>query len=109
MSIRIEMKELQLIIRALLENARKENINFMNIDIDYYWQIDVDDWEDFSSSSAPEPGVNSLIDDWHFLQYILDDDERTMVIFDYERLASIMRLLGQTIRNLNKNNQEFNQ
>ena len=54
------------------------------------------EWEDFNSDSPPEPCVGSLVDDWESLQKILTG-EHIVTYLDYERFASILRAVSETI------------
>ncbi|MDJ0658444.1 MAG: hypothetical protein QNJ42_03030 [Crocosphaera sp.] len=66
------------------------------VETDYYWLITSDEWEDFNSNSPPDPVVGSLIDDWESLQKILTQ-EHIVTYLDYERFASILRAISETI------------
>ena len=55
-----------------------------------------DEWEDFKSNSPPKPDVGSLVDDWNSLEKILKKEE-IVTYLDYERFASILRAVSETI------------
>lgn len=94
MTIKVTIDELESIFKRLVQKAREDGIEFVNIESDYYWIIFSDEWDNFSSS--PEPSVGSLIDDWNSLQGI-SKTNRIVTYLDYERLASILRALSETI------------
>lgn len=96
MSINIRIEQLEFIFKLLIEKAKNDQIKTLSIDIDYYWIIMSDDWEDFSSNSTPDPAVGSLVDDWESLQKILTQ-EHIVTYVDYDRFASILRAISETI------------
>ncbi|WP_157951128.1 hypothetical protein [Cyanothece sp. BG0011] len=55
-----------------------------------------DEWDNFNSDSPPDAAVGSLVDDWESLQKILTQ-EHIVTYVDYDRFASILRAISETI------------
>jgi hypothetical protein len=94
MTIHITLDEIDLLYKRLIQRAKNDKIEFVDIETDYYWIISSDEWDDFSFS--PDPCVGSLAEDWNSLQEILTTD-RIVTYLDYDRLASIVRALSEKI------------
>ncbi|MGL5806480.1 MAG: hypothetical protein ACRC2R_26210 [Xenococcaceae cyanobacterium] len=96
MTICLKIEEIEFIFEHLIQKAKNDKIELVNIETDYYWIITSDDWDDFSSCLSPEPCIGSIVDDWNSLQEILKT-KQIVTYLDYERLASILRALSETI------------
>lgn len=94
MTIRINVDELKQIFRFLVQRMNDDNIEFIDVETDFYWLITSDEWSNFNSS--PEAVVGSLVDDWNSLQQVLES-KHIVTYLDYERFASILRAMSQTI------------
>ena len=94
MTTRITVNEIKHIFEHLIQRISDDKIEFIDIETDYYWFITSDEWDNFSST--PNMAIGSLIDDWISLQKILRT-EHMVTYLDYERLASILRAISETI------------
>lgn len=100
MTIRITVDELKQIFELLLQRINNDKIEFVEVETDLYWLITSDEWSNFNSS--PEAVVGSLKDDWNSLQEILEN-KQIVTYLDYERFASILRVMSETIAPSKKN------
>lgn len=96
----ITVNEIKQIFEYLLQRINNDNIESVDVETDYYWLIASDEWDNFESS--PEAVVGSLVDDWNSLKEILESN-RTATYLDYERFASILRAISETIAPSKKN------
>ncbi|MBD2197054.1 MULTISPECIES: hypothetical protein [Calothrix] len=94
MTIRITLDEIKQIFELLFQRIKDDKIEFVDVETDFYWLITSDEWSYFDSS--PEAVVGSLVDDWDSLQEVLES-ERIVTYLDYERFASILRAMSETI------------
>jgi signal transduction histidine kinase len=94
MTICITVNKLKQIFELLLQRINDDNIQFIEVETDFYWLITSDVWSNFDSS--PEAVVGSLIDDWNSLQEVLEN-KHIVTYLDYERFASILRAMSETI------------
>lgn len=92
--MRISVEEIEQVFHRLIEKIKEDKIQFLDIETDYYWIITSADWDNFASE--PTIAVGSLIDDWDSLQKVLRDECITTYL-DYERFASILRAISETI------------
>ncbi|BAZ49461.1 hypothetical protein NIES4103_20730 [Nostoc sp. NIES-4103] len=99
MTIRITVDELKQIFELLFQRIKDDKIEFVDVETDFYWFVTSDEWSNFDSS--PNVAVGSLIDDWDSLQEILRN-KRIVTYLDYERFASILRVISETIAPSNK-------
>ena len=105
MTIRITVDDLKQIFEFLLQRINNDKIEFVDVETDFYWLITSDEWSNFDSS--PEAVVGSLVDDWNSLQEILED-KRIVTYLDFERFASILREISETIAHSEKKSVEEN-
>ena len=105
MTLRINVDEIKQIFEYLIQRINNDNIEFVDVETDYYWLITSDEWDDFDSS--PEAVVGSLVDDWDSLQEVLES-KRIVTYLDYERFASILRAISETIAPSKKKSVEDN-
>lgn len=96
MAIVITIEEIERIFERLIQRAKDDKIEFLEIPTDYYWIIDSDKWDDFTSDPT-NPSVGSLVDDWQCLQKILKNEEHLVTYLDYDRFASILRAVSENI------------
>ncbi|MEM9922158.1 MAG: hypothetical protein AAF915_00120 [Cyanobacteria bacterium P01_D01_bin.50] len=94
MTIRITVDDLKQIFEFLLQRINNDKIEFVDVETDFYWLITSDEWSNFDSS--PEAAIGSIVDDWNSLQEILED-KRIVSYLDFERFASILREISETI------------
>jgi len=94
MKIRIGVDEMELIFDRLIQRIKNDNIEFVDVETDYYWIVTTDEWDNFTSPS-PSAAVGSLVDDLLSLQNILKTAQVTYL--DLERFASILRAVSETI------------
>ena len=105
MKLCITVDEIKRIFECLIQRINNDNIESVEVEIDYYWLITSDEWDNFDSS--PEIAVGSLVDDWNSLQEVLES-KRIVTYLDYERLASILRAISETIAPSTKKSAEDN-
>ncbi len=105
MTIRITVDELKQIFEFLLQRINNDKIEFVDVETDFYWLITSDEWSNFDCS--PEAVIGSLVDDWDSLQEILEN-KRIVTYLDYERFASILREISETIAPSKKQSVEEN-
>lgn len=108
MTIRITVDELKQIFELLFQRIKDDKIEFVDVETDFYWLVTSDEWSNFDSSL--KVAVGSLMDDWDSLQEILQN-KRIGTYLDYERFASILRVISETIAPsnqifVNENNDE---
>lgn len=96
MTIKVKMDEIESIFMLLIQRAKNDWIEVIDLETDYYWVITTDEWDDFKSDPSPKPVVGSLYDDWESLKKILSG-EHIVTYLDYERFASILRAISETI------------
>ena len=94
MTIRINVNELKQMFDFLVQRINDDNIEFIDVETDFYWLVTSDEWSNFNSS--PEAVVGSLVDDWNSLQEVLKS-KGIVTYLDYERFASILRAMSETI------------
>lgn len=105
MKLCITVDEIKQIFECLIQRINNDNIESVDVEIDYYWLITSDEWDNFDSS--PEIAVGSLVDDWDSLQEVLES-KRIITYLDYERFASILRAISETIAPSKKKSVEDN-
>lgn len=93
--MRISVEEIEQVFHRLIERIKQDKIEFIDIETDYYWIVMSCDWNNFTSD-YPEIAVGSLTDDWDSLQKLLRNECITTYL-DYERFASILRAISETI------------
>ena len=91
---RIAVNEIKLIFELLIQRITNDKIDLLDVESDYYWIIPSEEWDNFAS--FPDMVVGSLVDDWNSLQEVLET-ERIVTYLDYERFASILRVMSETI------------
>ncbi|MBD2181644.1 hypothetical protein H6S82_21410 [Planktothrix sp. FACHB-1355] len=103
MTIQISVDEMEQFFKRLIQRIKDDKIDFIDVETDYYWIINSDVWDNFDVT--PDISVGSLIDDWNSLQKVLTS-EQMVTYLDYDRFASILRALSETISPLKKKNIE---
>jgi hypothetical protein len=94
MAIRVSLSDMENIWMSLVERMRKDGIEDVDIDDDYYWLVSTDEWANFEST--PNCVVGSLHDDWAELQKVVRR-QQIPTYLDLERFASVLRSLSEKI------------
>lgn len=64
-------------------------------DVDLYWSIP--NQELYNMYEEPKNfTIGSIMDDWTFLQKLLDE-ERQVVGYDFHKISSVLKMLGEKI------------
>lgn len=87
----IEKSKLRIICKKILDFIDEKT----EINEDSYWLIGSDVWTKFSED--PSADVGSLNDDWHYLNQIIEEEDRIVSSSDLDRLSSILRAVSQEI------------
>ena len=91
----VTVRELRILFDKLMNKMEAENgIQSLEIDIDYYWIVSSGEWTNFEADVSLD--VGSLIDDWESLQKVVSE-EHIPTYVDFDRLASILRAVSETI------------
>lgn len=92
----LKKADIRKLIEALINQLDKLNdstsFTFYN---DLYWNITDEELYD-PYNDPKELTMGSLIEDWEFLQNILDG-KREMIDYDLTKLASLLRFLGKSM------------
>lgn len=93
--MKVTVSELRILFEKLMNKMEENGIISLDInDIDYYWIVSSDEWTNFETDVSLD--VGSLIDDWQSLQKVISE-EHIPTYVDFDRLASILRAIGETI------------
>ncbi|KQT28481.1 hypothetical protein ASG22_19970 [Chryseobacterium sp. Leaf405] len=94
-SIKIQKEELKQVFFTLInkiDNLNEDEIYFQK---DLYWNIN--DEELYNVYEEPKNiTIGSIKEDWDFLQKILTSD-REIINYDFNKIANILRLIGEKI------------
>jgi len=91
----VTVGELRILFDKLMNKMEQEGIISLDInEIDYYWIVSSDEWTNFETDVSLD--VGSLIDDWKSLQKVRSE-EHIPTYVDFDRLASILRAVAETI------------
>ncbi|BFO65987.1 hypothetical protein [Chryseobacterium sp. KCF3-3] len=92
----LKKADIKKLIEALINELDKLNDSTsFTFDSDLYWNIT--DEELYNPYKDPiELTTGSLVEDWEFLQNILDG-KREMIDYDLSKLASLLRFLGKNM------------
>jgi len=88
--MKVTLAEAYDLLKVIIEKSGFNMSDEIEINYDYYWNLDVSEMFDFEKK--PEVMVGSLYDDHDWLKRIATDDFAT--ILDFERFAHL--LLGMT-------------
>lgn len=89
---KISKKELEIIFNLILQKLSKEKIDEIEFDMDEYWIITTDEWNEFKDS--PKPAVGSLKEDIEYLKKSIEYNEMISYV-DFDRLASVLRAISE--------------
>jgi hypothetical protein len=93
--MKVTVSELRILFEKLMNKMEENGILSLDInDIDYYWIVSSDEWTNFETDVSLD--VGSLIDDWKSLQKVISE-EHIPTYVDFDRLASILRAVSETI------------
>lgn len=94
--ITITPEELRKICEMLLNQVITSGFKQIDLETDYYWDIFMDDREDFNIK--PDPVVGSLFDDIEELRRVLRKEIPPTVV-DFQRLANVLIAVGEKMSN----------
>lgn len=86
----IKTKELEGLFQLIIEKLEKSNINSIEFDTDWYWEICNDEIIDFKKE--PSPVVGSLSDDIDIVKRILSG-KMPFSYMDFDRIAAILKVI----------------
>ena len=93
--MKIEIEELRKITNLIFDHIRDDiNVSEINLDKDFYWDIDDDKIYDMESKPV-EVDVGQLHDDWEFLSKIDNKEEAVSLMFVH--LAPLLRYIGTEV------------
>ncbi len=93
--MKIEIEELRKITNWIFDHIRDDvNIKEINLDEDFYWDIDDDKLYDMQSKPI-EIDVGQLYDDWEFLSKIDNKEEAVSLMLIH--LAPLLRYIGTKV------------
>ncbi|MBP2618380.1 hypothetical protein [Chryseobacterium jejuense] len=95
---KVELKkaDFKKLIEALVSELEKLNdSDSFAFDNDLYWNIIDEELYD-PYKDPTELTMGSLVEDWEFLQKVLDG-KREMIDYDLYKLASLLRFLGKSM------------
>ena len=90
----IKLKELEIMFAYLFKRAYACNIDHINLDHDFYWNIGSDERLDLTKD--PKIMVGSLYDDFQSLQLLLKRKHAASVV-DLERLGNLLIYMNEFI------------
>lgn len=94
-SIKIQKKELKQILFTIINKIDNLNEAEISFHKDLYWNIN--DEELYNVYEEPKNiTIGSIKEDWDFIQKILTDD-REIINYDFNKIANILRLVGEKI------------
>jgi hypothetical protein len=88
----ITVSEIELLFKLVVRKLKDDRINEIQINMDKYWIVLSDEWNDFEKT--PEPAVGSLLEDAALLKNAIEDN----AIHSYselDRLSSILRYISE--------------
>ena len=88
----IKTEDLKQIFDLIIKKLNDDQVNEIDLDIDYYWLITADDWD--VENEKPEIVVGSLIDDWNELCKCISEKEILSYI-EFDRCSSILRAISE--------------
>ena len=92
----IDKAELISVLEILIKNLKERNDQEFLTDTDFYKLIGTDEWDDFQDESI-DPDIGSINDDWESLKLLLFDNDRPFSSVDFDRVASILRVVSESI------------
>lgn len=95
--MKIKLSDLIPLCELIIKQASNQEIQEINLDLDFYRSIDPDDLYTIKQE-RPRIVTNSLEDDWEGLQNVLSGEE-PVVTFDFIRYANVMKLVASAVKN----------
>lgn len=89
---KIDVAELEVIFGKIINKLKSEEIYNIEIESDLYRFIPTDKWDSYDDD---EILTGSLFDDLDSLKLILKDSNRMVTFVDFDRLASILRIISE--------------
>ena len=96
--ITITREMLSKVFDSLLLKLEQDDVNEVVLQNDYYRLIPTDEWTNFENQVEV---VGSLVDDFDSLNLVINDSERLPTYVDFDRTASILRAISETLNPVN--------
>ncbi len=94
--MKISVAKLRRSSNFLFDHLEEEGHSYIELDHDYYWQIDHPE-ELYDPLNEPKDlGLGQLYDDYEYIQQVADG-ERETISYDAVWLSSILRYIGEKI------------
>ncbi len=84
--------EIEAIFKLVINKLKEDEVSYIEIPDDDYWQVPADQWSDFGT--VPEPVVCSLADDFNYLKKAIEASS-IISYSDFDRLASLLRIISE--------------
>lgn len=88
----ISVLEIEILFKLAIEKLKKDNIEYIQFDIDEYWIILSDEWAKFTS--PPKLSVGSLNEDMHYLKKSIEE-KGIFTYSDFDRIATLLRVISE--------------
>jgi predicted HAD superfamily phosphohydrolase YqeG len=88
----ISVDEIEKIFSLVVEKLKKDGVGNISFDLDEYWIILTNEWNDFKN--VPSPSVGSFVDDVNCLKKVIGQN----IIYSYsefDRIAIVLRALSE--------------
>jgi hypothetical protein len=89
---RISLNELEILFRLVIEKLKRDEVYQAELDMDEYWIITADEWNNFKV--LPTLCVGSLSEDVQFLKEAISEDAM-YTYSDLDRVATILRAISE--------------
>jgi len=92
--INIRTEDLKRIFNRIIDKLERASIEQVSLDNDLYRFVPTDQWGDFQNDVIE---VGSLYDDLESLLAMVNDSEIPCTFVDFDRTASILKSISQTL------------
>jgi len=94
----IKSKQLEKIFALIIQKLNQENIDYIELDEDLYWEVPYNQFTDIKQN-IENLEVGSFTDDWNILQETLKN-KTILDNNDFNRIANILKAIGLKIEAL---------
>jgi hypothetical protein len=94
----INLDNLEKAFEQIILKLKREEIEEIQLTEDYYKFIPTDEWSNLEEDVIL---VGSLIDDIDSLYKVLNEPHQTFTYVDFDRIASILRAISETLNPVN--------
>jgi hypothetical protein len=88
----ISTNDLKIIFSRIIDKLEFENIDRIDLEIDFYWYISAEVWQSFEQ---PPALLGSLKDDINSLKSLINDPERHCTYVDFDRVANVLKGISE--------------